>query len=144
MSSADALFDVVTEMRKSTAELAKGRETVEKLVKAVEALREPLDQMVLSLNFQKANTIPKQQDANTGPLRPVDTTPSQTSSVTTGPWKANKYGEWIFANANEPLRDTLRASPDHTVILNGMKYKLSGSAQEPDKFINRQPVVPQK
>jgi hypothetical protein len=67
MSSADAAFAIAEEMKKTTAELAKGRETVEKLTRVLEALLEPLDQMVLSVNFQKANTIPTQ----TGPLTPT-------------------------------------------------------------------------
>jgi len=139
---------VLEEWRKNTAELKRATDLVEnnlprlaELSSIVESLRE----IVLSLNFQKANTIPKQtppQDPNTGSLRPRDTTPSQASAATSGPWKENRYGEWIFANDNQPLRDTLRAAPDHTVILNGMKYKLSGSPQEPEKFINRSPVGP--
>jgi hypothetical protein len=137
MSSADATFAVATAIDKH-------REAVEKQTKAFEGFAKALNETVLSVNFQRANTIPKQtspQDANAGSLRPRDTTPTQASAATSGPWKENRYGEWIFSNANEPLRDTLRAAPDHTVILNGMKYKLSGSPQEPEKFINRQPVA---
>ena len=150
MSTAEAIFALVTEIQKFSAELAKVTAAVEKQTEALhedaKARHEEsaaFEALFKSINYPRANTIPNQpppQDPNTGPLRPRDTAPNQASIATSGPWKENKYGHWIFANVNEPLRDILRAAPDHTVILNGMKYKLSGSAQEPEKFINRNPV----
>lgn len=124
----DDIVAVLEEMRKGTVELAK--------------IAEAVDALVLSLNFQKANTIPSQtppRDANTGPLRPKDTTPS---AVTWRPFKTGTPGGWCYASENEPLRDTLLAAQKKTVVLENYTYRLIG---ENDMFVQRFPVgAPEK
>jgi hypothetical protein len=113
------------------------RERNKELAKIAEAI----DALVLSLNFQKANVVPTPtppRDANTGPLRPRDTTPS---AVNWRPFKTGTPGGWCYANENEPLRDTLLAAQKKTVLLENYTYRLSG---DNDQFVQRFPVGPRK
>ena len=126
MSSQDAAFAVA--------------QALEKVAKAIDAHRESVDQLIMSLNFQKANTIPKQtQPQEAEPLKPRDTTPTP-RSVNWRPFKTGTPGGWIYTNENEPLRDTLLAAKNtgqETVVLEGHTYRLSG---DEDQFIQRFPA----
>jgi hypothetical protein len=111
------------EMRNVTAELKR--------------VADNLGDLIMSLNFQKANTVlsqPPTRDANTGRLRPRDTSPS---AVNWRPFKTGTPGGWCYASENEPLRDTLLAAKNKTVLLEGHTYRLSG---DDDKFIQRFPA----
>jgi len=137
MSSAEATFALVKEMHDSTVELAKSRETAEKLIRALEALPKPLNEIVLSLNFQRSNTIPTQ----TEPLKPRDTTPTP-RQLNWRPFKTGTPGGWIESDENLPLRDTLVAAKSKgqvSLILEGYTYRLSGDG---DRWIQRFPARP--
>ena len=132
MSAEDAAFALVKEMQNHTAELVKAPETVEKLTRALEALPKPLNDIVLSLNFQRANTLPV-AGANL-PRQPV--IPGVEVKMEWKPFK-DKAGHWTFSKSNPLLRDTLLAAPNKTLEHGGFKYRLSG---EQDMFIQRFPA----
>jgi hypothetical protein len=116
------------EMRKITTELKR--------------VADNLGDLIMSLNFQKA-TIPPQkppEDSSKGPLRPRDTTPTP-RMVSWRPFKTGTPGGWIESDENLPLRDTLLAAKNKTVVLEGYTYRLSGDG---DKWIQRFPVGPRK
>jgi hypothetical protein len=134
------------EWRKNTAELKRTADFLEKALPhlvEVSSIAKSLGEIVLSLNFQKANTIPKQtppQDANTGPLRPRDTTPDN-RAMNWRLFKSGTPGGWIESTENLPLRDTLLAAKNKTVVLEGYTYRLSGDG---DRWIQRFPARPGK
>lgn len=149
MSSAEAIFALVAVIEKHSAELSKVTIALENQTEALHEeartqreMCSAFEAVFKSITYQRANIPPQKppDDPNKGPLRPIESTPSRASIATSGPWKENQYGHWIFANENQELRDSLRAAPDHTLVLNGMKYKLSGNSSEPEKFINRNPL----
>ena len=134
MSVAEATFALVKEMHGNTAELAKGRETVEKLVKTLEGILGSLEQKAYV-----AQTAPGQ----TGALKSRDTTPAP-RAMNWRPFKTGTPGGWIYTNENEPLRDTLLAAKNtgqETVVLEGHTYRLSG---DEDQFIQRFPARSKK
>lgn len=144
MTAQEPQFAVAEEMKRNTAELAKSRETVEKLTGALDSVAKSVDNLVLSLNFQKANTIPKQtgpQEA--APLKTTDTTPAP-RAINWRKFKTGTPGGWCYTNENEPLRDTLLAAKSRgqmSVVLENHTYRLSG---DEDQFIQRFPVGPKK
>jgi hypothetical protein len=102
-----------------------------------------LGDLIMSLNFQKANATPIQipsRDVNEGPLKPRDTTPTP-RTVNWRPFKTGTPGGWIESTENLPLRDTLLAAKNKTVVLEGYTYRLSGDG---DRWIQRFPVGPKK
>jgi hypothetical protein len=131
--SHDDMLMLLTEMGKATVELKRQADATEALVKA-------LNEIVVSLNFQKASIPPQKplEDSSKGPLRPRDTTPS---GVNWRPFKTGTPGGWCYANENKPLHDTLLAAQKKTVVLENYTYRLSG---DDDKFIQRFPVGPKK
>jgi len=129
MSAEETGLALVKAMQNSTAELARVRETVEKLTKALEALPQPLNQIILSLNFQRANTLPVA--GPNAPRQPV--MPGVELKVEWKPFK-DKPGHWTFSKSNPLLRDTLLLAPNKTLEHGGFKYRLSG---EQDMFLQR-------
>lgn len=134
MSLADAAFALVDAMQKSTAELAKHREIVEKNTKALEGILGSLEHKAY---------VTQAAPTQTGPLKSRDTTPTP-RAMNWRPFKTGTPGGWIYANENEPLRDTLLAAKNagqDTVVLEGHTYRLSG---DEDQFIQRFPVRSKK
>jgi hypothetical protein len=122
MSSAEATFAVATAIDKH-------REATEKQTKVLQDFAEALNAVILSLNFQRASTVPASRPA-------MPTVPGVEVKVEWKPFK-DKPGHWTFSKSNPLLRDTLEAAPNKTLEHGGFKYRLSG---EQDMFIQRFPL----
>lgn len=56
------------------------------------------------------------------------------------PFPDNKPGHWIFSNEAPTLKQFLLTQTNKTIELDGWKYRLSGKAENLDKFIQRFPA----
>jgi hypothetical protein len=139
MTVHDDTIAVLEEWRKNTAELKRTADFLESALPhliEVSSIAKSLGEIVLSLNFQKANTLPTQ----TGPLKQRDTTPTP-RQLNWRPFKSGTPGGWIESDENLPLCDTLLAAKNKTVVLEGYTYRLSGDG---DRWIQRFPARPGK
>jgi len=110
-------------------------QAVEKLAKAIDAHRESVDQLIMSVNFQRANVVPGKPGAvGSNPTGPA--IPDVEMKLEWKPFK-DKPGHWTFSKSNPLLRDTLLAAPNKTLEHGGFKYRLSG---EQDMFLQRLPA----